>query len=75
MSFKNITTHLLKTLKLMSLCLIMSGCSMFGTSSTINTYCQTYIPVRNYLAAPQAVIEQIERNNNRYLCKCLNDCN
>ena len=45
----------------------LSGCKM---SSTISNYCFIYEPVRNYLDAPQAVIDQINENNAYYLELC-----
>lgn len=50
---------------------ILSMLSACTTTLTIDSFCQSYVPIRNYLDAPESVIRQIDINNNRYLKRCL----
>lgn len=64
-------THCLRLARLMIFYVILLTLNGCATRSMIDTYCITYVPVRNYLEAPTTVIHQIDINNNRYLHKCM----
>jgi len=70
-SFKTITSHYLKLAKLMifyAILITLSGCA---TDSMINTYCFDAFPLRNYKTCPMALVEDIDKHNNRYVQKCV----
>jgi len=70
-SFKTITSHYLKLAKLTIFGVILITLSGCETDSMINTYCFDAFPLRNYKTCPMALVEDIDKHNNRYKHKCM----